>query len=151
MMGVIPLLALSCAILVVELVQGRAPLVSASTINAFTGVFAYAALGALAHLNHTRTRRSSTVLLTFWPLWIIERVAALRTEVLIGNQREILFGLECAILGVGLILWALECFCPDRTKLDPDAEPEEKELPYERANVYSRLTYVPLIFISLLD
>ncbi|KAF8595618.1 metal resistance protein YCF1 [Ceratobasidium sp. AG-I] len=140
-MGVVPLLVLSCAILVLELVQGRAPLISAPTINALVGVFAYAAFGALVYLNHTRTRRSSTILLTFWPLWIIERAIALRTEVLIGNAREASFGLGCAVLGVGLISWTLECFCPDRTKLDPDADPEERELPYERANVYSRLTF----------
>ncbi|EUC56004.1 multidrug resistance-associated ABC transporter, partial [Rhizoctonia solani AG-3 Rhs1AP] len=54
---------------------------------------------------------------------------------------NVLFALRCALLAVGALSWTLECFCPDRVKQDPDAEAEERELPYERANVYSRLTF----------
>jgi hypothetical protein len=132
---------------VLELLQNRASIVSARVLIALVTFVAYILVGLLTHLNHTRTRRSSTILLTLWPLYLVEQAVVIRTQVLLGLSREPVFGLRCALLGVGVIAWALECFCPDRAKLDPDAEPEEKELPYERANVYNRLTYVERLFL----
>jgi ATP-binding cassette subfamily C (CFTR/MRP) protein 1 len=138
---------ISCASLVLSAVQAQNPIVSAPVISALVGAVAPLLVGLLTHLNHTRTRRSSTILLTLWPLYLIERVIGLRTQVLIGHAHLASFALDCALLAVGLVSWTLECFCPDRVKVDSDAEPEEKELPYERANIYSRLTYVQPRFI----
>ncbi|KAG9121358.1 hypothetical protein FRC07_002714, partial [Ceratobasidium sp. 392] len=116
-------------------------LASAPIISAATGFLASILISFLTYLNHTRTRRSSTILLTFWPIYLLELAIALRTHVLIGRTRNVRFILGCVLFGAGFMSWVFECFCPDRTKEDPDAEPEEKELPYERANVYSRLTF----------
>ncbi|QRV89229.1 ABC transporter transmembrane region [Ceratobasidium sp. AG-Ba] len=140
--GAAPLVALSCASFVISLVQlGPNKVASAPVVSALITLISSLLVGSLTYLNHTRTRRSSTILLTLWPLFILEQAISLRTQVLIGHTRNVRFALDCAFVGAGLISWTLECFCPDRTKIDPDAEPEEKELPYERANVYSRLTF----------
>ncbi|KAG9086906.1 hypothetical protein FS749_003298, partial [Ceratobasidium sp. UAMH 11750] len=140
--GVAPLVALSCASLVISLVQrGESRVASAPVISTAVALVASVLVGLLTYLNHTRARRSSTLLLTLWPIYLLEQAIALRTQVLIGHTHNVRFALDCALLGAGFASWTFECFCPDRTKEDPDAEPEEKELPYERANVYSRLTF----------
>ncbi|KAB5588814.1 Metal resistance protein YCF1 [Ceratobasidium theobromae] len=141
LVGVVPLVALACASLVLQLVRHWPIATSALLLHASVTFVAYVLLGFLTHLNHTRTRRSSTILLTLWPLHLLEQLVALRTQVLLGLSHDALFGIHCALFGAGIISWSLECFCPDRAKQDLDAEPEEKELPYERANVYSRLTF----------
>ncbi|KAG8790592.1 hypothetical protein FRC12_011475, partial [Ceratobasidium sp. 428] len=140
--GVAPLVVLSCASFVISLVQrGQNRVASAPIISSATLFVASIFVSFLTYLNHTRTRRSSTILLTFWPIYILEQAVLLRTHVLIGRTHNVGFVLDCLLIGVGFVSWVFECFCPDRTKQDPDAEPEEKELPYERANVYSRLTF----------
>ncbi|KAG9104389.1 hypothetical protein FRC06_002943 [Ceratobasidium sp. 370] len=140
--GVAPLVALSSASFVISLVQrGENRVASASVISAAVALVASVLVGLLTYLNHTRTRRSSTLLLTLWPIYLLEQAIALRTQVLSSQTYNVRFALDCALVGAGFASWTFECFCPDRTKADPDAEPEEKELPYERANVYSRLTF----------
>ncbi|CAE6470998.1 unnamed protein product [Rhizoctonia solani] len=137
--GVLPLVGLSCAYLVLEAL--RYSVISTPVLNALVTVIASLFVGLLTYYNHTRTRRSSTILLTLWPFYLLEQVVILRTQYLLHHSHNTLFALRCALLVVGALSWTLECFCPDRTKPDPDAEPEERELPYERANVYSRLTF----------
>ncbi|KAJ1307098.1 hypothetical protein OPQ81_001216 [Rhizoctonia solani] len=139
--GIFPLVGLSCVHLVLEALRHHTSIISTPVLSALITLITSLFVGLLTYYNHTRTRRSSTILLTLWPFYLLEQVIALRTQLLLHQSHEVLFALRCALLGVGALSWALECLCPDRTKQDPDAEPEEKELPYERANVYSRLTF----------
>ncbi|CAE6457349.1 unnamed protein product [Rhizoctonia solani] len=137
--GVLPLVGLSCAYLVLEAL--RHSVISTQVLNALVTVITSLFVGLLTYYNHARTRRSSTILLTLWPFYLLEQVVVLRTQLLLHHSHSVLFALRCALLAVGALSWTLECFCPDRVKQDPDAEAEERELPYERANVYSRLTF----------
>ncbi|CAE6433317.1 unnamed protein product [Rhizoctonia solani] len=139
--GILPLVGLSCTHLVLEALRHHASIISTPVISALISLVASLFVGLLTYYNHTRTRRSSTILLTLWPFYLLAQVVVLRTQLLLHESRSALFALRCAFLAAGALSWALECFCPDRVKQDPDAEPEEKELPYERANVYSRLTF----------
>ncbi|KAG8684180.1 hypothetical protein FRC11_012505, partial [Ceratobasidium sp. 423] len=139
--GALPLVGLSCANLILEALRRHTSIISFPLLSALITLIASLFVGLLTYYNHTRTRRSSTILLTLWPFYLLEQAVILRTQLLLHQSHGVLFALRCGLLAVGAISWALECFCPDRTKQDPDAEPEQKELPYERANVYSRLTF----------
>ncbi|CAE6405604.1 unnamed protein product [Rhizoctonia solani] len=139
--GALPLVGLSSGYLILEALRHHTSIISAPVLSALITLIASLFVGLLTYYNHTRTRRSSTILLTLWPFYLLQQAVILRTQLLLHQSHEVLFALQCALLAVGALSWALECFCPDRVKQDPDAEPEEKELPYERANVYSRLTF----------
>ncbi|KAF8703060.1 ABC transporter transmembrane region, partial [Rhizoctonia solani] len=141
LIGALPLVGLSSAHLILTVIQHHASVISAPVIDAVVTLISSLFVGVLTYYNHTRTRRSSTILLTLWPFYLLEQAVAIRTQVLLHQSSSALFAIQCALLGVGVISWTLECFCPDRVKQDPDAEPEDKELPYERANIYSRLTF----------
>ncbi|KAF8751841.1 ABC transporter transmembrane region [Rhizoctonia solani] len=142
LIGALPLVGLSSAQLILTVIQHHGSVISAPVIDAVVTLISSLFIGVLTYYNHTRTRRSSTILLTLWPFYLLEQAVAIRTQVLLHRSPSALFAIQCALLGVGVISWTLECFCPDRVKQDPDAEPEDKEFPYERANIYSRLTYV---------
>ncbi|CAE7095301.1 unnamed protein product [Rhizoctonia solani] len=139
--GILPLVGLSCAHLILDVFRHHASIISMPVLSALITLVTSLFVGLLTYYNHTRTRRSSTILLTLWPFYLLQQAVALRTQVLLHQLDDPLFALRCALFAVGTLSWALECFCPDRAKQDPDAEPEAKELPYERANVYSRLTF----------
>ncbi|GAB1525242.1 hypothetical protein RhiTH_008400 [Rhizoctonia solani] len=141
LIGALPLVGLSSAQLILTVIQHHGSVISAPVIDAVVTLISSLFIGVLTYYNHTRTRRSSTILLTLWPFYLLEQAVAIRTQVLLHQSPSALFAIQCALLGVGVISWTLECFCPDRVKHDPDAEPEDKELPYERANIYSRLTF----------
>ncbi|CAE6455011.1 unnamed protein product [Rhizoctonia solani] len=139
--GTLPLVGLSSAQLILVVLRYHASIVSAPVISALVTLVSSLFVGILVYYNHTRTRRSSTTLLTLWPFYLLEQAIFIRTQLLLHQQHTVFFALRCALFATGAISWALECFCPDCMKHDPDAEPEDKELPYERANVYSRLTF----------
>ncbi|KAF8747849.1 ABC transporter transmembrane region [Rhizoctonia solani] len=141
LIGALPLVGLSSAQLILTVIQHHGSVISAPVIDAVVTLISSLFIGVLTYYNHTRTRRSSTILLTLWPFYLLEQAVAIRTQVLLHRSPSALFAIQCALLGVGVISWTLECFCPDRVKQDPDAEPEDKEFPYERANIYSRLTF----------
>ncbi|CAE6428317.1 unnamed protein product [Rhizoctonia solani] len=138
--GVYPLIILSCIDLALEFLVQHSKM-HVSLLEKALPFLAFSILGILSTFNHTRTRRSSTILLAFWPFYFIHQIISLRTLILQGFSHDIKFGMRCALMGTSLLSWSLECLCPERSKQDPAAEPEEKESPYERANVYSRLTF----------
>ncbi|KAG8686981.1 hypothetical protein FRC09_013809, partial [Ceratobasidium sp. 395] len=140
MIGVLPLLIISSISLAFG-IRRRGSKFSLAMLEDTVSVVAFVFLGLLTYLNHTRTRRSSTILLTFWPVYVLLQLASLRTYISIYPPRGQVFALRCALLGASVVSWALECLCPDQAARDPDAEPEDKESPYEYANVYSRLTF----------
>ncbi|CAE6486674.1 unnamed protein product [Rhizoctonia solani] len=138
--GVYPLIILSCIGLALEF-RVQHLKIHTLLLDKVLSFLAFSILGILSTFNHTRTRRSSTILLAFWPFYFLHQIISLRTLILLGFSHDVKFGMRCALMGTSLLSWSLECMCPDRSKQDPAAEPEEKELPYERANVYSRLTF----------
>ncbi|KAG8788253.1 hypothetical protein FRC12_014784 [Ceratobasidium sp. 428] len=140
MIGVLPLLVIS-SISFAFGIRRRGSKFSLVMLEEIVSVVAFVLLGLLTYLNHTRTRRSSTILLTFWPFYVLLQLASLRTHISMYSPRGQVFALRCALLGASVMSWALECLCPDQAARDPDAEPDEKESPYEYANIYSRLTF----------
>ncbi|KAI0313275.1 P-loop containing nucleoside triphosphate hydrolase protein [Amylostereum chailletii] len=75
---------------------------------------AFAFLPFLTHLNHTRTRRSSTIILLFWPVYILFLCIWTRTYVSIGLPTSaVSFALRWAAGGLGLATFALECLGPE--------------------------------------
>lgn len=94
--------------------------------------------------NHLHMRRSSTLLLVFWPLYILALATWARTSHSIGwfDTHWIDLGLVSSIVAVGTILWILECVGPEH---GPGAYhpigKEVNESPFQTANIYSRWTY----------
>jgi ATP-binding cassette subfamily C (CFTR/MRP) protein 1 len=103
--------------------------------------FAIAALAFLTFYNHQRTRRSSTIVLLFWPAYTIEFLfwaQALLTKR--GFPLNTHFLLKSVVLLLGLVSLGFECLGTE--------EPESAQHPILTANVYSIwfFTYVtPLL------
>lgn len=84
----------------------------------------------LTHVNHLRTRSSSTVLLLFWPCYAIALLVWTHSYVQTWPVTP-LVPLKWAVLFLGLLSFALECISPD-DKPDPNTEN-----PTLTANVFS--------------
>jgi ATP-binding cassette subfamily C (CFTR/MRP) protein 1 len=82
----------------------------------------------LSHLNHQRSLRSSTVVLLFWPIYLMSVAVVLRTRiniVALGQQSQsggfgrsdglgwTTFAIYLASLLFGIIAWLIECWGPD--------------------------------------
>ena len=121
--------------------EPRSPAVYLSLL---TQTLAFLILPALTRHNDLRTRRSSTLLLLFWPVYLTGYLIWARTATAINwNHRyQVDFTLASAIAALGLFHWVLECFGPEHGK---DASHvlnrDEHESPYETASVYSRWTF----------
>ena len=87
----------------------------------------------LTHYNHIHTRRSSTILLLFWPVYVVVFCIWARTFFsqfeLHGN---VLFALRCSSISMGLASFVLECFSPEYGE-----EETTEESPLLTANVFS--------------
>lgn len=95
------------------------------------------------YYNHTRTRRSSTLLLTFWPLYVFASAIWLRTAVTTRMHERFLFEFvaRCCVVGFGIVVYLLECLTPEIGDKKEEDQPDEfnpRESPYLTANVYSR-------------
>jgi ATP-binding cassette, subfamily C (CFTR/MRP), member 1 len=100
------------------------------------------ALGGLisvTYFNHTRSRTSSSLLLVFWPLYLVALVAWIRTLVetrLPELDNVIILKSVTAILG--LLSLPLECFGPEPdAHTDEDRDKAQEESPIVTANLYS--------------
>jgi ATP-binding cassette, subfamily C (CFTR/MRP), member 1 len=93
---------------------------------------------SLTHFNHIRTRTSSSILLLFWPLYVIGLAIWTRTVISKNsNELQVLLALRCLVGGFGILSFGLECFGPEY-----DAEPslDDKivlENPVITANIFS--------------
>lgn len=113
-------------------------------------VLALSITPALTRLNHLYTRRSSTTLLVFYPLYFIAQVLSLRTfSALIRKDGEKLavakIALEIARASILFTAWMLECFGPEMDEMVDgfvNVDEKVKESPYVTANFYDR--YVPM-------
>jgi hypothetical protein len=117
-------------------------------------VFQYYALEPLAifiatvltYFNHTRNRTSSTILLLFWPTYLLALGFWLRTT--IDTRRAAythIFILKGVSLGLGILSFLLECAGPE-----PEGPPEGKdteESPIVTANIFSIWVSVLLRYI----
>ncbi|KAJ7180495.1 multidrug resistance-associated ABC transporter [Mycena filopes] len=102
-----------------------------------------ALLGALflTYFNHTRQRRSSSVLLIFWPVYAIALGVWARTTGLVhtdGSYRLLLL-LKGSVVLVGLASLAFECVGPEIGL--PQDEKSIHENPILTANIFSRWTF----------
>lgn len=101
----------------------------------------------LTRLNHLHTRRSSTALLVFYPLYLAAQLATLRTSLALlhgfGKEMVVVAGmcLTIAHASVLVVIWIIECFGPEMDETVDgfvNVETNGKESPYATANFYSR-------------
>ncbi|KAJ8094347.1 hypothetical protein PM082_010781 [Marasmius tenuissimus] len=94
------------------------------------------AISFFTYVNHTRTRRSSTILLVYWPLYTIALGIWTRTALSIGwSSLRLPLILKWVTVGLGLFSFALESIGPE-FDLKPKNE-AHKEHPTLTANVFS--------------
>lgn len=100
---------------------------------------------SLTYLNHTRQRRSSTVLLLFWPLYTISVAIWLRTRhaVELGIFFPLVVG-KAAVIGLGLLAFGLECMGPEYGAEQQLGDKLDIENPILTANIFS--IWVNIIF-----
>ncbi|KAK7030741.1 P-loop containing nucleoside triphosphate hydrolase protein [Favolaschia claudopus] len=95
---------------------------------------------ALTYYNHTRTRRSGSVLLLFWPLYTLCLAVWARTIYLREpGQYRLLLILKSIVALAGLVSFALECVGPEIGL--PRDEKSVHENPILTANIFSQWTF----------
>ena len=103
---------------------------------------AFLVLPLLTYLNHTRTRRSSTIALIFWLVYIPSLLIWTRTTLgLAGPRSPLVPALRWGIGALGAVAFALEFLGPEfRAELDdkPRLNPESPQL---TANIFSVWTF----------
>jgi ATP-binding cassette, subfamily C (CFTR/MRP), member 1 len=98
----------------------------------------------LVYTNHTRSRTSSSVVLLFWPPYLLGLAVWFRTLLLMhphASQVETLFVLRCVVAGTGLASFALELIAPKfEFSIDDDNEFDEGHVPNPilTANIFSK-------------
>jgi ATP-binding cassette, subfamily C (CFTR/MRP), member 1 len=112
-------------------------------------VIAFLVLPLLIYLNHTRTRRSSTIALIFWLAYIPALLIWTRTTLDVGKPRgPPISALRWGIGGLSVLAFALECLGPE-FRPEPDNKPRlNPESPILTANIFSVWTFgwlTPLI------
>lgn len=85
--------------------------------------------------NHSRTRRSSTILLLFWPLYILVLLIWTRTIHGLGEWLPVSIALRTTTALFGLIAFALECVGPEV------GSTADRENPVTTANIFSIWTF----------
>ncbi|PPQ65474.1 hypothetical protein CVT26_000114 [Gymnopilus dilepis] len=101
--------------------------------------FALFAILIFTYFNHTRTKRSSTCLLIFWPTYTVALTVWTRSVVLLGiSPVVVVVALKWASLGFGILSYALECL---GTEFEAPSDKIAKESPILTANVYSIWTF----------
>ena len=102
----------------------------------FLETTAFASILIYTYFNHTRTRRSSTVLLLFWPLYIGAIAIWCRTFAAANVQPDItLLVLRLTSVGLGSVSYLLECMGSEIGLLQSNKV--YKENPVLTANIYS--------------
>ena len=113
-------------------------------LSLLSQICAFLILPAFTRHNDIRARRSSTLLLLFWPVYLIGYLIWARTAAATNwiHHHQVDFILASTVALLGLFHWVLECFGPEHGK---DASQvlnrDPNESPYETANVYSRWVF----------
>jgi len=110
---------------------------------------AFVALLLLTYMSHTRTRRSSTIALLFWPAYVSALLIWSRTTLgVVRSERPPVLALRWGIGALGFIAFALECLGPEYCS-EADSTPLlNPESPLLAANIFSVWTFgwlTPLI------
>ncbi|KAG6828729.1 hypothetical protein H0H92_006917 [Tricholoma furcatifolium] len=94
---------------------------------------------SLTHFNHTRTRSSSSLLLIFWPLYLLGLAIWIRsiTHVGISPDVGVLLALKSVVGGLGLVSFALECAGPEVGVVPSLGDKLHMESPLNTANLFS--------------
>ncbi|EIN06055.1 multidrug resistance-associated ABC transporter [Punctularia strigosozonata HHB-11173 SS5] len=99
-------------------------------------VIALAVTPALTYYNHTRTHKSSAILLLFWPFYIASLGIWTRTTLALDHPvSTVAIGLRWGVAGVSALAFALECLGPE--SLEELREKEKNANPLVTANVFS--------------
>ena len=96
----------------------------------------------LTYINHERSRRSSSVLLLFWPAYIAGILIwahSLYSEYFL--YQPVVFALRCAVGTFGFLSFILECLGPELDSKHEDGVTAELENPLLTANIYSRWSF----------
>ncbi|KAG9023908.1 hypothetical protein FS837_005575, partial [Tulasnella sp. UAMH 9824] len=97
----------------------------------------FPAVGLLTRSNHTKTRRSLTIVLGFFPVYIVAQAQWIKTSYESnGYTLTPLAAVISGLIGVAFLANLLECKGPERAE-----DLEEKENPYVTANFYSRMFF----------
>lgn len=110
----------------------------------FLDILALLVAPFLTHLNHHRTRSSSTLLLLFWPLYTVSVLVWSRTVAVTALHAFLpVLSLKCAAAVLGLTAFALESLGVEFSPEDKPALPEKGhvESPLLTANVFSVWTF----------
>jgi ATP-binding cassette, subfamily C (CFTR/MRP), member 1 len=99
-------------------------------------------LPLLTYLNHTRTRRSSTIALLFWLAYFFALLVRSRTALeSVPPHMPLVLTMRWATGGLGLVAFALECLGPE-FRAEPDDRPRlNPESPLLTANIFSVWTF----------
>lgn len=89
----------------------------------------------LTRVNHIRTRRSSTILLLFWPLYVVVLLLWTRTMHDMDEWLPVPVALRSTAALSGLLAFALECVGPEV------GSTADRENPVITANVFSIWTF----------
>lgn len=131
------LLGLSCLCMVVNSVAIFSHEPSSRTLLEAVEPLVLFSLLLLTVKNHHRSRRSSTIVLLFWPIYVVESLIWVHVHIPSDLSRlRPNFYLRCTTLVLGVLSWALECLGTERT--------EKGENPILTANVYSKWFYIYL-------
>ncbi|KAF8317395.1 hypothetical protein DL93DRAFT_2125118 [Clavulina sp. PMI_390] len=112
-------------------------------------IIAFVVAAWLTRVNHLYTRRSSTILLVFYPLFFGAQLTAIRTSAAFLSHstrgiRVAEFALSIALTALTFVVWMLECVGPEMDEMVDgfvNVEEKVKESPYVTANIYSRLAF----------
>ncbi|KAJ6621301.1 metal resistance protein YCF1 [Mycena sp. CBHHK59/15] len=99
---------------------------------------ALALLGSvfLTYFNHTRQRKSSSMLLIFWPMYVASLAIWGRSVVLRDSTYyDFVLALKCGVACLGSTSFILECFGPEIGM--PEDEKSNLESPVLTANIFS--------------
>ncbi|KAF8527278.1 P-loop containing nucleoside triphosphate hydrolase protein [Gautieria morchelliformis] len=114
--------------------------------TALLNILAFALTPAFTYLNHTRTRSSASVLILFWPAYILSLLIWLRSifTANLPSKHDVDVWLVCAAAAFGAVSFMLELMGPELAG-DADEYEEigkvENESPIVRANIYSRWSF----------
>ena len=103
---------------------------------------AFLVLPLLTYLSHTRTRRSSTIVLIFWLAYFPALLIWTRTTLLVTPERNsTILALRWSVSGLRVVAFALECLGPE-FRAEPDDKPRSNpESPLLTANIFSVWTF----------
>jgi ATP-binding cassette subfamily C (CFTR/MRP) protein 1 len=104
----------------------------------FLEALSLAAATSLSYFNHTRTRRSSSLLLIFWPLYTVGLSAWIRTILACDFEYyQLVLALKSFVAGVGFITFVLETLGPEYDLIPALGDKSHTENPVITANIFS--------------